>query len=308
MRMIARLGRRIGFRRTRGDAVILLYHRVNEPRSAHDKLSVSPTHFADQIEEIHRRLQPISLPSLVEAIGNRSVVRGSVAITFDDGYADNLVEARPVLARHDVPATVFVVSGYVGSERRFWWDELEEIVFRPATLPSSPELSVVSPGADRRPLYRALRERLGSLEGEERDELLDRLRREALGNTVGAAETLSVDQLQGLADGELIEIGAHTVSHPRLPSLPPSRQLDEIAESRRQLEAMLGRSVRLFSYPFGEHDRVTVRSAKAAGVACACTTTSGSVRASSDRYRLHRLTVGDWPADELMERISALMN
>ena len=58
-------------------------------------------------------------------------------ITFDDGYADNLHNAKPLLEHYDIPATVFVVSGYVGHEREFWWDELERLLLQPRTLPES---------------------------------------------------------------------------------------------------------------------------------------------------------------------------
>jgi peptidoglycan/xylan/chitin deacetylase (PgdA/CDA1 family) len=289
---------------------------VAEVRSDQDKLSVSPGYFAEQLDEIARHFRPSSLTSLVAGIRNRPLVHGSVVVTFDDGYADNFVEARPLLERHDVPAALFVVSGYVGSGRRFWWDELEEIVFGAHVLPTSLELLAGSgeeprhlpSGTERRALYRRFREQLGSLEERDRDELLDRLRGDVPRDRVDAGETLSVEQLRTLAEGGLIEIGAHTVSHPRLPALPPSRQLEEIRESARQLEAMIGRPVRLFSYPFGEHDRASVRSAKAAQVACACTTRAGSVRASTDCYRLPRLTVGNWPADELVARVSTLLS
>jgi peptidoglycan/xylan/chitin deacetylase (PgdA/CDA1 family) len=69
------------------------------------------------------------------------VPRRSLAITFDDGYVDNLTETKPLVEKHDVPSTVFVVSGYVGAGRRFWWDELERICVLPRTLPQRLDLT-----------------------------------------------------------------------------------------------------------------------------------------------------------------------
>jgi peptidoglycan/xylan/chitin deacetylase (PgdA/CDA1 family) len=236
-----------------------------------------------------------------------------VVITFDDGYVDNLTEAKPVLERHEAPATVFVVSEYVGSGQRFWWDELERICLAPSQLPHRLELRVgskirawiVDARDDRRRVYRELREALGPLERSERDELLSRLRVWARLEAADVVETLRIDDLLRLADGDLVEIGAHTATHPRLPALPKARQLEEIRASKLQLEKMLDRDVRLFSYPFGAYDRTTKACTRRAGLTCACTTRDGAVTSSSDLHRLPRIHVGDWAADELVERVSA---
>jgi peptidoglycan/xylan/chitin deacetylase (PgdA/CDA1 family) len=296
-----------------GDAVVLVYHRVADLDSDPGGLAVSPKRFAEHLQAIRESFRSLSLGSLVAGIGAGAVPSGSVVVTFDDGYADNLVEARPLLERHQVPATVFVVSGYVASGRRFWWDELERICLSPSVEPSRLELPLagrartrkIDDRADRRAVFRMMRGDLGPLEARERDELLAELRARAGIGPADGAETLSADQLRQLADSKMIEIGAHTISHPRLPEIPRARQLDEIRGSATQLEELLERDVRLFSYPFGAYDRTTVACAKEASLACACTTVPDSVRASADPYRLPRLYVGDWPAEELVRQLSA---
>jgi peptidoglycan/xylan/chitin deacetylase (PgdA/CDA1 family) len=291
-----------------------MYHRIAAQGSAGGGVTVSPAQFAEHLLAIRTRFRPLSLAELVRALAEGVVPRGEVVITFDDGYLDNLVEAKPLLERHDVPATVFVVSGYVGSGRSFWWDELERICTSPPVLPDRLELNLggttrtwsIRAGVERRVLYRGLRDALGPLEERERDELLAQLRAwsGAEAEALDGIETLSIDELQQLGRGGLIDVGAHTVTHPRLTGVPRKRQLDEIRGSARQLQALLGRDVDLFSYPFGAHDRTTVACAREAGVACACTTLVGGVRASSNPHRLPRLYVGDWSADELVERVS----
>jgi peptidoglycan/xylan/chitin deacetylase (PgdA/CDA1 family) len=310
------LARRLSPRHSAGDAVVLMYHRVCAGAFP-GGVSVSPAHFAEHLQALRGSFTILPLGELCRLRAAGTVPRRSLAITFDDGYLDNLTEAKPLLEQYDVPATVFVVSGYVGSGQRFWWDELERICTSPETLPGHLELSIrgvtrtwtTASNHDRRPFFRELREELGALEESERQETLGQLRSWAGATTrTTEVETLSTDQLKVLSAGEIVSIGAHTVTHPRLPGLSRQRQLEEIRDSTQQLESMIGRSVSLFSYPFGAHDQTTVACAREAGVACACTTDAGGVRGSTDPHRLPRLYVGDWPAEDVVARISARLH
>ena len=78
------------------------------------------------MEMLSRYTHPISLSQLVQHLKTGSLPSKSVAVTFDDGYTDNLYQAKPMLEKYSVPATVFVCTGYVGKE--FWWDEIERLV------------------------------------------------------------------------------------------------------------------------------------------------------------------------------------
>ena len=122
-----------GFRRA---GVILMYHRIAEV--AHDPwgICVSPANFNEHVQVLHR-CRCVSLTQIVagEPAGRR------IAVTFDDGYADNLYAAIPALERADVPATFFITTGGIGVEREFWWDELQRLIFDRAT-PARIEFSV----------------------------------------------------------------------------------------------------------------------------------------------------------------------
>ena len=65
-----------------------------------------------------------------------------MAITFDDGYADNLYTAKALLERYNIPATVFLTAGFIGQDREFWWDELDRLLLHPGTLPETLHLSI----------------------------------------------------------------------------------------------------------------------------------------------------------------------
>ncbi len=114
--------------------VVLLYHRVVEGLPDRQLLAVTPAHFAEHLEILAQACTPVRLHELQKPSRRRSS-QAAVAVTFDDGYADNLLQAKPLLERRrQVPATVFVASGHLGGTE-FWWDELAEILLDTPLLP-----------------------------------------------------------------------------------------------------------------------------------------------------------------------------
>ena len=141
-----RLRRAMGGFKNRLDpaAVILLYHRISQADTDPWSLCVTPQHFAEHLQVLRDAYLPIRLGQLTHADGTYQDLSKSVVITFDDGYADNLYQAKPLLEHYDIPATVFVVSGSVGTEREFWWDELQRLILEPELLPDSLSLLIGS--------------------------------------------------------------------------------------------------------------------------------------------------------------------
>jgi peptidoglycan/xylan/chitin deacetylase (PgdA/CDA1 family) len=271
-----------------------MYHRVAMVESDPWRLAVAPDRFEEQMRLLRERFHPIALADLVVGLAGGTLPRRSVAVTFDDGYRDNLTTAKPLLARHEVPGTVFVVSQYVGSPRDFWWDELDDLCRRPAA---------VSAGLD----YRTTWERLRPLPMDERLVELDRLWATIGGEPPRATSVLPAGELVELAADGLVEVGAHTATHPVLPWLERSAQLEEIRSSKETLEQILGRPAMTFSYPHGEHDAASVACAREAGLSCACTTQPEATKRDTDPFRIPRVFVGDWPADELEARLELLL-
>src|SRR5262249_41100114 len=128
----------------REDALILVYHRVTDLTSDPQWLCVPPPRLVEHLEVVRRAYDPLPLSHLRQRWKEKNVRRKSVAITFDDGYADNLLEAKPLLEPWDVPATVFIATGQTGSQSEFWWDELECLLLQPSELP--PRLSLTVDG------------------------------------------------------------------------------------------------------------------------------------------------------------------
>jgi len=279
------------------------------------------------------RLQQLSQALLDGNLPDRSVV-----VTFDDGYADNLRNAKPRLERYDVPATVFVSSGYLGHEQEFWWDELDRLLLQPGTLPERFDLVVdgstyqwelgeaahyskeasrhhrrwrawrEAPSA-RHSLYSSLWELLQPMTEGERRRVLHELQGWAGAEPAGrpSHRLLSPEELIDLAQGGQIEVGAHTVNHPALSALTPALQRDEILESKARLEEILSRPVTSFAYPYGrlsDYTAETVGIVREAGFACSCSNFAGLVKRFTDPFQLPRVQVQDWDGDEFARRLS----
>ena len=324
--------------RVRRRAVVLLYHRVADAPTDPQLLCVSPRHFDEHLRVIRRLAVPIALDTLAEAARNDRVPKRGVAVTFDDGYADNLFNAKPMLQRHDVPATVFVVSGHLGAQHEFWWDDLERLMLTGPVQRDSVEITLglrqhsfdlttshAAADADgaaaaawdatqpydptpRHTVYRKLQALLKPVAAAARQRAMAKLAA-ALGCDGHGRAThraMTADELRELADGGLVSIGAHTVSHPQLARRPLHEQRREIRDCKEALEAIVGRPVSSFSYPFGgtgDFDNTSVALARHAGYRVACANVAGAVTGRSDVYRLPRFLVRDWDGAEFARRL-----
>lgn len=122
---------------------IVLYHRVVDPKTDLHQLCISPENFREQIKFLKENFRIVPLVQLVREIRVKKLKNNTMAITFDDGYADNLYNALPILQEHNVPATVFLTAGYVSQNKPFYWDKNtpQEDRGRPMTLDEVKTLS-----------------------------------------------------------------------------------------------------------------------------------------------------------------------
>ena len=118
-------------------AVILMYHRITRTELDPWGMCVSPENFSEQLESIRRVATPMSLVDFVRARQSGDLPERAVVVTFDDGYVDNFEVALPILRQHRVPATLFVATCNIGTDREFWWDRLETLLLATGTLPET---------------------------------------------------------------------------------------------------------------------------------------------------------------------------
>lgn len=304
------IARRLGSR-----SLVLAYHRVATGLTDPQLLCVRPERFHRHLEYLRRTCLPISLRNLGARLASGHVPHRAVALTFDDGYADNLHLAKPILEAAGVCATVFVATGYLGQEREFWWDELERVFLLPESLPSRLELRVNGrtrrwwpASGNRRHVYDDLYAWLRPLDDTIRWSLLAQLA-EWAGVPPGCRAShrpLTPTEVSALNDGGLVEIGAHTVTHPVLAALPLERQRWELEQSKLTLQDILGRVVTSVAYPYGspsDYNPASVDAVRGAGFTLACSNFEGWVTRKSSPFELPRYLVRDWDEDEFAERL-----
>ncbi len=281
----------------RPGGLILGYHQVAHMPWDPLNLCVSPECFCDHLEALSASFELVSVGRLVGSLGRSERVAGMAALTFDDGYGGFVEHVLPQLEDRAVPATIFVSPGFIG--RPYWWDEVAA-AFEPRLQADSPLTlgcggvlpwrGVKEPVAAAK-LVRDVCRELERLSSIERDAIVERCRQH-LAEHDGSQPPLglTLDQLGRLAKHPLIEIGAHGVAHLRLDELDRDRQRREIADSRRQLEKVVGGGfVRGMSYPHGAFTQETPSFVAEAGYDYACASHPGLVRPTSDRYQLPRV-------------------
>ena len=315
--------------------LILLYHRVASISSDPQKLCVTPEHFEEHLRILKQSFRPLTLSQLSHNLWHKQIQNRCVIITFDDGYADNLYNAKPLLEKYKIPATVFVVAGQVGKDREFYWDDLARILLMTPHLPQSLELDIagkkwvwdddtskngkkpneisqiseqwdVTMSGNPTPKHQAYRQLAAILRNENaniREDVLSELAKWAKVERSGRLNqrALTTDELCELGKNGLVEIGAHTMTHPQLSCLLPETQMAEIIQSKQILEDLLGQSVDSFSYPYGgkgDYTPATTAIIKEAGFTCSCSNFPGYIYRKTDPFQLPRFLVRDWNGEE----------
>lgn len=277
--------------RMRTGLTVLMYHRILPAercaRYPLRSLAMPCEAFREQVRWLAERCDVLPLGEALEK--NREALdksraastRPLVAITFDDGYADNAQLAAPILEEAGLRATFFVVTDFIASREPLWFDRAvlafealpEE---RWQTIVSSQASDAGAPMPDAGSALAAWMGFLKELDPGVRTALVEALSNAAeIGpfpedaTTEGEYGPMSLESLRALAQRGH-EIGSHTLSHPLLPQLEPAELERELSSSRSRLADWLGAAPRGFCYPNGDCDARVVRAVQAAGYSYAC--------------------------------------
>ena len=226
----------------------------------------------------------------------------AMAITFDDGYADNASVAMPILQSHGLTATFFVAAGFLDGGR-MWNDSLIESVrltpldaidMRGLGLGEQVSLSTRD-WSDKRQAIDALIAHAKYLAPAARTEFVAAVAQRSR-SELPHHLMMSSDEVRSLRRGGM-GVGAHTMSHPILARIDDETARAEMSQSKRQLEELLAEDVTLFAYPNGRpaEDYLPHHAAMAreCGFAAAVSTAWGTADRHADIYQLPRFTPWD---------------
>lgn len=248
-----------------GIGAILMLHHVRAPAKrgfhANSFLSVAPTFLDDLIPALKRSgYEFISMDEVARRLrdGVPAGARPFLAVTFDDGYRDNLEQAVPVLRAHGVPYVIYVPTAFVEGKATIWWEDLEAVIGKREQivmhLPKGRIAFDISSHALKRKAYYEIMEFLmTSVPEQQQREIVRELAWQAGIDTAAhcRAEIMNWSELSELGSDPLCTIGGHTVNHYAVSRLTEQEVLAEMKEGARIIEMETGKWPRHFAYPYG---------------------------------------------------------
>jgi peptidoglycan/xylan/chitin deacetylase (PgdA/CDA1 family) len=260
---------------TKSNVAILIYHRVCPKKDEWSLESLSPESFEKQMKYFAQNYEILSLDQLVESIkAGKSFPEKAVVITFDDGYKDNYLYAYPVLRKYNLPATIFITTGYIGGSEPFWWDKVAYIIAKTSIkeldLKDLGDYSILSK-IDKTRANLIICDKLKKLPDIKRISVIEKLLgicQVDIPYDLGKNLILSWKEIEEM-DNTGIAFGAHSVNHPILTNMPLEKSKIEIVQSKKDIEEKLGKKVTAFSYPNGNFNAEIVELIRKSGFTCA---------------------------------------
>lgn len=294
-------GSKIRWRRLTGQSniFIIMYHKIDYDASPLFGASVNPDVFERHISQLSKNYEIIDLNDINKSWSSRSsrkINKDFVILTFDDGYRNNYIHAFPVLKKYRVPATIFLATGFIGTDRLLWHDEIAWILYNAASVPEIAALAkhniyqditddlLLFYNCDKSEQVKILFSivaKLKCLSIEERIRMIKGLAKVCKVNIwpgKSSRAMLSWDEVVEMSDNG-ISFGSHTVSHPVMSSVSASNARSEIVTSKKIIEGYIQKSVTTFAYPYGKRDDFTNETVKILsdeGFECACSTVWGT--------------------------------
>ena len=281
---------------------ILRYHAICGPEGhgyADPAICITPQAFERHVAYLTKHYAVMPLVEAVDRLrADRPLPNNAVAITFDDGYADNLPAAR-VLARHGATATFYITAGCMAGGLPFWPAEIRTLVANlrePAVTLAAGPVNVTIPvgsATEKRAAVLRITKLFKSQRIPVREQLREQLR-QAAGSPPLPDVMLTWDEVREMRHLGMT-IGAHTITHPNLPSAGLQAATAEIRGSKARLEDETAAPVTMFSYPNGGAERYYTpelqAAVSAAGFEAAASSWNGFAGAHSDIYALERIEV-----------------
>lgn len=288
-------------------AVILRYHSVADFKKddfgyAMPQIIVSTKNFEKHIKYLSKRYNIIPLEEIILYLkGGKDLPENLLAITFDDGYRDNYLNAYPILKKYGATATFFLTAGCIGNKEMFWTHKLIYLfnLTKVKDIKIGKELYRIDGIKNKQQVIKMCITFIkDNINQRQKDRFIEGLAKE-----LGVKSYPKIDNTMLLWEDAIeldragFGIGSHTVTHPNLPNSDDEYAEYEIKESKNIIEEKLSKTINLFAYPnggtlahFNEYIKTVV---KDAGFIGAVTSIDGLISKRSDIYELKRKGVGD---------------
>ena len=288
-------------------AVVLMYHSIAEDERATEHIlgvSRGRTSFEAHMETLARHFSPVSIEDVAQfAESGRQLPPRAVAVTFDDGFADNYDIALPILNRYGVPATFYIMVDAVANGALPWYCRIRFAFSTTAksdwSNPTSNQKYTFRSPMERKAVMTAAWESAAKMTGKQQQDFVSGIEKSLEIEPIKGRNgfMLTWEEVRALKKAGHI-IGAHTLSHPNLAHVSASEARSEIVGSRDTLEKEMGEPVEHFSYPHPalnpQWSSLTHDITREAGFKSAVLTTPGPVRTGDDPLALRRIGT---PAD-----------
>ena len=284
--------------------LIVVYHGVAAeplPTGLADWALLRLSDFRRQLAYLCRRYDLVPIDEALTALQENSLRRPTACITFDDGYLNNRLAALPILAEYGAPATIYLATGLVGTDRRLWTVKLETAVRRTdatALRPGDAPPIELGDDASRIRTARRLIQQMKRLEPGSAD-----ARAREIVASCGDTSTddsdhyrmMTWDDVSAIAESGLVTFGGHTVSHAIVSRLGDAEVDAEIRGSIQEVAKRVSARTATFAYPNGnpeDFDERAQAAVRGSGLNAAVSTISGLNDRNTDRFALKRISVG----------------
>ncbi len=303
--------------------IVLVYHRIDNIDTNPWGVCVSPKYFEEQINFLKNNFNVISSRALIHQLKTGNIQQNTICITFDDGYADNYLYAKPILEKYNCPATFFIPTAFINQTKLFWWDSLEIILLHAKKLPGYLLLQIdknffeywfdeskltnkqwlqhinwkwyEEPPTNRCAAFLDIWKKLRSLLHEEINKQINSISEWAdiKDNINEDRLIMNEHQLQLLSEDNLFTIGLHTHTHPDMEGKEKHFQMEEILSCKKNISKYNAES-NCLAYPYGKYDGTTIEIIKELEITACFTTDANIVDAKTDMSKLGRYQVFDW--------------
>ncbi|MDX9763246.1 MAG: polysaccharide deacetylase family protein [Desulfomonilia bacterium] len=298
----------LSIKKLSGRGFVLMYHRIVRSREQYKNLIQPGMFVAEETFEKHiaflkKKFSIITLDEMVRRIDRGQSVNRCCSITFDDGWKDTYEAAFPILKKYQVPASIFLATGYIGTDKWFWPEELNRCLrmlfdMRSNHLETGNILKQLNidlhenKGKNRTELINDVIERVKGYHPDQRELLMKRLRgifpdssRERL--------LMNWDEVSQMHESGLASFGAHTVNHVYLDQMEAEAIRYEICLSKQMIENHLGVPATLFAYPNGNYTASNIAMLEQNNILGAVTTRRGYVDKNTPLLEMPRIAMHD---------------